>query len=195
MSWVCYSFIMINALGIPMKRLPNLPIPLAGRLPATREQYDQFISLLRQDEHGGDPSLLNTGSSASVYEGEEGGEPSECDHIQETLPVFNIGASDLPFSGPVKGADPDDTDSCDSESSCRVCTWHSRNPANPEVQKEVAHCPWQGTAQQIWAKKAAPREKLLIWQWSRPDWNVLCVQRQRDEQTQLRQPTYWESEG
>ena len=132
MSWICYSFIMINALGIPMKNLPNLLIPLNGNLPTTREQYEQFISLLRQNEHYRDPNILKTDSTASFYEDEEGGKPLEYEHIRETFPVFNIGSSDLPFSGPVKGADPDDIDSCDSESSCSVCTWHSWNPEIPE---------------------------------------------------------------
>ena len=97
MSWICYSFLILCALGIPLKNLPNLLIPLAGKLPTDRAQYDQFIHLLRQTEHYRDPNMLKIDSTASFYESEEGGKPSEFEEARETFPVFNIGSQEMLF--------------------------------------------------------------------------------------------------
>ena len=82
MSWTCYSFLILCPLVVPLKNFPNLLIPLSGKLTTTREQYDQLIHLLRQNEHYRDPTMLTTDSTASFYEDKEGGEPSELEEAR-----------------------------------------------------------------------------------------------------------------
>ena len=61
MSWTGYAFLIVNALGVPIKSLPNLLIPLGGQLPSTQADYTRLLALLRQNEHYRDPNSLRPG--------------------------------------------------------------------------------------------------------------------------------------
>ena len=70
MSYTGHAFLILVALGIPMRALPNLLIPLGGNLPHDAATYQTLLSLLRQNEHYRDPSHIKPAIYAE-HAGEE----------------------------------------------------------------------------------------------------------------------------